>query len=209
MSPSPTSRMHLPVIALTAAAAVAFAAADLLNPGYDPIAETASRYVNGTAGWLIPTALVALAAAAVALHRRLRGGAGRVALLVFAAGVGIAALFPADPPGQYHRPSTSELVHGLAAWAAFIALPVAALLLTRTIAAGADRRRLRIAAWATVAATGVFAVFLIDVMGGPSLRIGASESLVGLTERIALAADLVWLALAATSAGRASVADQA
>ncbi|MEV0651085.1 DUF998 domain-containing protein [Phytomonospora sp. NPDC050363] len=185
---------HL-VPALTALSAAAFVAADLANPDYDPVAETASRFVHGTAGWLIPTAIAAMAAAAALLALAVRGLGGRIALWTAATGLALAAVFRADPPGHYSAPSASEMAHGLGAWIAFTALPVAALLLSR-------RLGLRAAAWASVAATVVFTVFLIDVMDGPSLRIGSSESLVGLTERLAIAANLVWLALAARRSGK-------
>src|SRR4051794_20042183 len=107
---------------------VAIAVADVVNPQYSPISETISRYVNGNAGWLITVALLAIGAGSallVGLFGRVPGGrmpggvgwrVGRGALGVWAAGVLVAGLFPADRPGQWSHPSTSELVHGMAAW---------------------------------------------------------------------------------------------
>ncbi|MFF8810364.1 DUF998 domain-containing protein [Streptomyces omiyaensis] len=193
-------------LALIAGGALAMTAVELLNPGQDPVSEVLSRYVHGTAGALLPAALLAVAAASAVLAVRLRGGAGRIAVAVWALGILVAGVFPADPSGRHHRPSASELVHGNAAFLAFAALPVAALLLRRTLTAA--RPRLRTALTALTAAsllgTAALAVFLADVMdGGPSLGLGGAPTLLGLVERIVLAADLGWVAVAlvATTAG--------
>lgn len=92
------------------------------------------------------------------------------------------------------------MVHGTAAWPAFVALSVAALLLTGPLVARqrTGRTALRAAAAASVVATLALAVCLVDVMDGPSLGLGSAPILVGLVERLAIAADLAWLALAAT-----------
>jgi hypothetical protein len=113
------------MLATLGVSALAIAAADVLNPQYNPLSETVSRYVNGTAGWLITVAILGIGAASAALVPLLRGP-GRWALAVWAAGVLVAGVFPADPPGRWSQPSVSEMVHGLAAWVAFAALAVTA-----------------------------------------------------------------------------------
>ncbi|MGW4055672.1 DUF998 domain-containing protein [Streptomyces sp. NPDC004779] len=186
-------------LALIGAGALAMAAVELLNPGYDLVSEALSRYVHGTAGVLLPAALLAVGAASAVLAARLRGGAGRVAVALWAAGIMIAGVFPADPPGHHHRPSTSELVHGSAAFLAFAALPAAALLLRRTLTAARPRLRtaLNALALASLLGTAALAVLLADVMdGGPSLGLGGAPTLLGLVERLVLAADLAWVAVA-------------
>ncbi|MFI9019166.1 DUF998 domain-containing protein [Streptomyces griseus] len=194
-------------LALIGLGALAMAAVEGLNPDYDLVSETLSRYVHGTAGWLLPAALLAVGAASAVLTVRLGSGtrrAGRAALVLWTAGIGIAACFPADPPGYWSRPSFSELVHGNAAFLAFAALPTAAVLLRRTLVARRPRLRTALNALtaASVVATAVLAVFLVDVMdGGPSLGLGGAPTLVGLVERAVLAADFGWLALALTAAG--------
>ncbi|MBP0932462.1 hypothetical protein J0X20_02235 [Streptomyces sp. KCTC 0041BP] len=51
-------------------------------------------------------------------------------------------------------------------------------------------------------ATVVLAVFLTDVKsGGPSLRLGGAPTLVGLAERLLLAVDFGWIALALVVTG--------
>ncbi|WOX20132.1 DUF998 domain-containing protein [Streptomyces solicathayae] len=196
-------------VAALALAAGAIAAADLLNPQYSPVSEAVSRYVNGSAGWLVTLALVAIGAASALLAARLGrlpgGGVarrtGRTALAVWAGGVLVAAVFPADPPGHWSRPTLSEMVHGTAAMPAFVALPLAALVLAGPLGARwpAGRTALRALAAASVVTTVALAVCLVDVMDGPSLGVGSAPTLVGLVERLAIAADLAWLALAATA----------
>ncbi|MGY3336015.1 hypothetical protein ACVW0K_002114 [Streptomyces filamentosus] len=189
-------------LALIGAGVLAMTAVELLNPRYDLVSETLSRYVHGTAGWLLPASLLAVAAASALLTARLWGTGGRAAraaLVVWTAGILVAGLFPADPPGHYHRPSPSELVHGNAAFLAFAALPTAAVLLRRALAARRPRLRpaLTALAAASVLTTAALAVFLVDVMdGGPSLGFAGAPTPVGLVERLVLAADLGWLVLA-------------
>ncbi|MEV6248852.1 response regulator transcription factor [Streptomyces sp. NPDC051742] len=133
--PGPGLRAPLPLLAT---GALAMATLEMLNPGYDLVSETLSRYVHGTAGWLLPVGLLAAATASAVLAIRLGAGfrrTGRAALLVWTAGLLLAVLFPADPPGHWNRPSPSELVHGNAAFLAFAALPTAAVLLHGTLAA--------------------------------------------------------------------------
>ncbi|MGW8365156.1 DUF998 domain-containing protein [Streptomyces wedmorensis] len=198
-------------LALIGAGALAMVMVEMLNPEYDLVSETLSRYVHGTAGPLLPAALLAVGAASAVLAARLgpgtgrAGRAGRAALVVWTLGILVAGLFPADPPGHWHRPSPSELVHGNAAFLAFAALPTAAVLLRRRMPT-AHRPGLRTAlnalTWASITTTTALAVFLIDVMdGGPSLGLGSAPTLVGLAERLVIAADLAWLALALVAVG--------
>ncbi|MFJ8013816.1 DUF998 domain-containing protein [Streptomyces sp. NPDC096339] len=204
---APAAGVRAP-LTLIGIGALAMAAVEALNPEYDLVSETLSRYVHGTAGRLLPVALLAVGAASAVLVVRLGARtrrAGRAAIVVWTAGILVAALFPADPPGHWSRPSLSELVHGNAAFLAFAALPTAAVLLRRTLAAR-QRQALRTAlnalTMASATLTAALAVFLVDVMdGGPSLGFGDTPTLVGLVERLVLAADLGWVALALAAAG--------
>ncbi|MBB3725195.1 DUF998 domain-containing protein [Nonomuraea dietziae] len=173
--------------------AAAFAISDMVNRELSPVGETVSRFVNAGAGWLVPLGLVAVALAAaaltVALARTGMSRAGTWLLGIWSAGVLVAAIFPADPPGRWDNPSVSETVHGLSAWAAFLAFMVAAVVLTRAWPRDA---LLTGATVAVVAGMIMFVITLVDVMVARSL-----PPVVGLTERIAIAANLGWMALAA------------
>ncbi|GAA2778998.1 DUF998 domain-containing protein [Streptomyces showdoensis] len=201
-------------LALIGIGALAMAAVETLNPRYELVSETLSRYVHGTAGWLVPAALLAVGTASAILAVRLGAGtrrAGRAALAVWAAGILVAGFFPADPPGNWSHPSLSELVHGNAAFLAFAALPTAAMLLRGTLVARRPglRTALNTSTVATATATVVLAVFLTDVMsGGPSLRLGGAPTLVGLAERLVLAVDFGWIALALAVVGTSSEREQ-
>ncbi|GAA1406756.1 hypothetical protein GCM10009639_54920 [Kitasatospora putterlickiae] len=203
---APAAGVRTP-LALIGIGALAMAAVETLNPEYDLVSETLSRYVHGTAGWLLPAALLAVGAASAVLVVRLGAGtrrAGRAALAVWTAGILVAALFPADPPGHWSRPSLSELVHGNAAFLAFAALPTAAALLRGTLVARRPglRTALNTLTAASATTTAALAVFLVDVMGGgPSLGLGGAPTLIGLAERLVLAVDFGWVALALTVVG--------
>lgn len=183
-------------------AAAAIVTADIVNPQYSPVAETVSRYVNGTAGWLITVAILGIGLASAGVVAKVRGSA-RWVLAVWAAGILVAGVFPADPPGRWSRPSVSEMVHGTAAWVALAAFPVAAVLLAR--AAGRRRRLLGTLATASAVATAALFVVLGDVMDGPSLTV-AGTPVVGLVERVVIAINLIWLAMVAGTPASQAVA---
>ncbi|MEU9200826.1 DUF998 domain-containing protein [Streptomyces sp. NPDC048332] len=180
-------------------AVLAFAVSDAVNRGYDPLAETISRYVNLPHGWLVTVGLLAVAVGSAAVAVR-AGGSGRAGwLLYFWAGcVAVAAVFPADPPGNWDRPSVSDSVHGGAAWMGFLALAIAIVRLTviwrREPAWASQARGLTVLAWASSVAFVLFAAAFLD-------RAALTHTApLGLAERIVLALNLAWLAVAATSA---------
>ncbi|CAM5467396.1 DUF998 domain-containing protein [Streptomyces narbonensis] len=183
-----------------AVAVFALALSDVVNRGYDPLTETVSRYVNQPHGWLVTVGLLAVAggSAAVAVAVRAGGSGWGGRLLHFWAGcVLVAAVFPADPPGNWSRPSLSDGVHGVAAWAGFLALAIAIVRLTtvwrRDPAWASKRRGLTVLAWASAAAFVLFAVAFVDKAAL------THTAPLGLAERVVIALDLAWLALAATS----------
>ncbi|MDK0521284.1 DUF998 domain-containing protein [Streptomyces sp. ML-6] len=194
-----------------AIAALALTVSDVVNEGYDPLAETVSRYVNLPHGWLVTVGLLgfALGSAALAVRTVRAGGGGRAEgggrsgwLLGFWAGcVLVAAVFPADPPGGWDRPSTADTVHGVAAWAGFLALAVAIVRLTvrwrREPARASGARGLTMLAWASSVAFVLFAAAMVD-------RAALTHTApLGLAERVVIAVDLAWLALAAATTSAA------
>ncbi|MFE7614757.1 DUF998 domain-containing protein [Streptomyces sp. NPDC057496] len=188
-----------------AVAALALTASDVVNQGYDPLAETVSRYVNLPHGWLVTVGLlgIALGSAALAVRTVRTGGGGRSGWLLgfWAVCVLVAAVFPADPPGGWDRPSTSDTVHGVAAWAGFLALAVAIVRLTvlwrREPARASGARGLTVLAWASSVAFVLFAAAMVD-------RAALTHTApLGLAERVVIAVDLAWLALAAVTTSAA------
>ncbi|GGN41493.1 hypothetical protein FHR83_002978 [Actinoplanes campanulatus] len=130
------------------------------------------------------------------------GKAATTLLVVWIAALILGALFPTDPYGQWDRPpSTSGMVHGLAALLAFTSLPAAAVLFTRVWRRDPRRRpaarRLTVTAVLTVIAYLVLVLTFMDVQGSRALTFGPWESLVGLTERLTLWSYVAWLAVAA------------
>lgn len=190
-------------IGTLAAFPATFLAHDLISDEYHPAAETVSRYVNTSTGWLTVAGLLcaSVGAALTAWQLRPAGRGGRIGIVLlwmFAAAVFVAAIAPADPPGNWSNPSMSEIVHGQAAMVAFVSLPAAAVLLSR------DHRRTAALAWTTVAAAAIMMVTLVDVMTGRVLGFGGFPTLLGLTERLALVSFIAWMMtmLAATRRAR-------
>lgn len=195
-----------------AAAVGGVAVVDALNPQWSWVADMASHYVHGRAGWVTTASLATIGvASAVATfllsYTTRQGRVGRWLLGFWSVAVSVAAAFPADPPRQWDRPpSTAGLIHGVAGLFAFAALPVAAVLLTVALRKDPEWRRhaavLTVTAGLTVLAAAPFWVTLVDAMDGPSLTFGSYPAVVGLTERIMLWADLGWLAAVCTGLRR-------
>ncbi|GII32350.1 DUF998 domain-containing protein [Planotetraspora mira] len=188
--------MRFPVLAGLGACAVAFAVSDVVNREMSPVAEVVSRFVNTHAGWLVTVGMYGLALASavftVGVARTRASRTGSWLFGIWSAGLLLAAVFPADPPGRWDDPSVSETIHGLAAWVALLAFLAAAVLLTRRW-----RREpgmpgaLTAVTAAVVLGMILFVITMVDVMGARAL-----PSVIGLTERIVLAADVAWIAVA-------------
>ncbi|MEV0581615.1 DUF998 domain-containing protein [Nonomuraea sp. NPDC050310] len=181
------------VIAGAALGALAFAASDVVNTEMSVVAETVSRFVNTDAGWLVTAGLLSIAAGSAALTWLVaRSGVSRLGtwlLGLWSVGILLAAIFPADPPGQWDNPSVSETVHGLAAWVALLSFVIASVVLGRALP-----RDPLFTATTVVVVVGLvlFMVTLVDAMATRSL-----PAVLGVTERIAIGADLLWMALCA------------
>lgn len=183
------------VIGGAALTAAAFTLSDLVNREMDPVAETVSRFVNTGHGWLVTLGLWAFAAAAAATFLAVRDRAARILMGAFAIGILLAAVLPADPPGHWANPSTSEQIHGLAAWIGLICFNIAAVRLSRR------SPTLRAVAIIAAVCMGLFMVCTFDAMLFREL-----PNLIGLTERLAIAADLLWLCLAARTLAKTAPA---
>ena len=129
--------------------AVAVLALHLLQPERSTLSEAVSFYVHGAQGWLFTAGMLAWgvgsAALVLGLARTIRiraGAAGLFGLAVWSAGVLTSGFFRADPPGQWgNSPSAAALIHENAARVSFIALPIAALLLSHGLRRAPEWRR--------------------------------------------------------------------
>ncbi|MFE6306760.1 DUF998 domain-containing protein [Nocardiopsis sp. NPDC057823] len=181
------------ILAGSGLCAAAFILSDLVNREMSPVAETVSRFVNTGHGWLVTVGLVGLALAGAASAVRVADRPGRVLLWIWAAGIAVSAVFPADPPGNWAAPSVSETVHGLAAWVALGSFTAAAVVLARRWRGLPGTPRALAPVTAGLAASMVlFVVTLVDAMAFREL-----PALLGVTERAVIAADLVWMCVAA------------
>jgi hypothetical protein len=191
--------------------AVAVLALHLLQPERSALNEAVSFYVHGAQGWLFTVGLLAWgfgsAALLLGLARTIRiraGAAGLLGLAVWSAGVLTSGLFSADPPIQmYNNPSAVGLIHENAARASFIALPIAALLISHGLRRAPEWRR-------TAGVIYFFAAMILVsliVFFASLLPISDSLSppiLFGLTERMLLAVYAAWLCAAAIGLLRSS-----
>ena len=159
--------------------------------GADPIRSTFSEYVHTEQGALLVgvamlmvgfAALSVVGAYALGAHPRARHVSRLVA--VFGAGLVLLAVFPQEPanmPLTWHG-----AIHRYVALTAFIALPLAALLMRDRV--------LRLLAVGSLATLTVFVATFVPVVGARAYS--------GLVERILLAADLVILVVMARRAAR-------
>jgi len=117
-------------------------AAVVANPQWNPLTRQLSEYALGHQGWLQVAAFLAsalsYAALFVALRPHVHGAAGRAGLgillycVLATIGVGVFVTDPmTTPPGAVSIRGTLHVVFGLSA---LVLLPVAALLLTRSLA---------------------------------------------------------------------------
>jgi len=146
---------------------------------YSLVSEPVSRYVNASLGWVTVVGLFCLGIGTALVAWRVRS---RV-LGVAAAATGVAAVFPADPPGNWSNPTLSDTIHGQAAMLAFAALALSALVV----------KEARILAWVAVGSTAFMMVTLVDVMTVRWLATATIPTFFGLTERVALLAYVAWM----------------
>jgi hypothetical protein len=128
------ARISLPGVQLAIAAAVAtvalLASLRALSPEFDPSYRLMSEYALGRYGWVLSLTFLAWGASSWALaftirpHIRSRGGrVGLVLLVVAGLGQALASVFDI----------THDVMHNLAGAMGILGLPVAALLITRSL----------------------------------------------------------------------------
>jgi hypothetical protein len=175
---------------LLAIAALAMAALHVVQPALDPYAEPVSFYVHGAQGWLLPIALGAFGAAALALARAIRAVASSTScrlLALFGAGMLVTAVIPSDAWFPWEaRPSWHGLIHAAAAMLAPALLLFPMVATMRLHPAGAILAVVY-GASLLVSATSLAVGFLRD----------EAPPAIGLAERILALAAVAWLILAA------------
>lgn len=169
---------------LAAADLVVLVLLHVLRPDVDPVLRPTSEYALGPLGGLMLFATVGVGVAALllvpVLRPRVPGTPGRVGLVLlglFGVVKVVQAAFPIDPPGTA---TAVGAVHDVLGTVAFVALPVAAVLLARATGARAPL-------WV---AAGLSAALLVVLAGAPF----------GLAQRVYLVLATGWLLVTALAA---------
>jgi hypothetical protein len=164
--------------------------------GLDPLRMTLSEYALGPLGWMFDAGVTGLAAGSVlVLFALVSAGslrwpsAGAVALLVWAGALLVLVMF--QKADWSVGPSLSGYVHRYAGFAAFVALPAAALAVGRC-GTGRFAARLRVLAvlaygWLAVIVAGMLLYPLAGVPMWQVVPLGLVERGLALTEVAALA----------------------
>jgi hypothetical protein len=182
--------------------ALAVIALHLLPTGLDPIGRTVSEYVNQPYGWLVPIAGVGLGAGSLALTLALahalpapRPRAGLALLAVWGLAMILAAAFPTDPapPGRPIHLTATGAVHVIAGVVAFLALAVAAPLISRAISGDPTRVAAAVRTLAVLAPLGLLLFVATAVNRPPISRLIGEPNAWGLGERVMVAVYVAWL----------------
>jgi len=176
----------------------AVTALHLLPTGLDPIRRTVSEYVNEPYGLLVPLAGAGIGLGSLAIAHALAPSISRparVLLTVWGAAMLVVATFPADPapPGRPITLTPSGTVHLAAGAIAIVSLPVAAVLISRTLPRTA--RALRLLGLATPFGLLIFVVTMVN--RPPVSRLIGEPIAHGLGERIMITIYCAWLLTAA------------
>jgi hypothetical membrane protein len=169
--------------------------AQALPPHYSPIRQPESDLAVGPYGWIMAVNFIVRgllsAALLTALWKVLAPSRhvylGLALLGVWTAGAFLLAVFPTDLSG--HGATAHGRIHLTVALLAFISIPVAEILLARALAR--DARWAAPGSRATTVANLTAVAFALLLVGILVPRIG------GLTERIFLAAALLWMLIVA------------
>jgi hypothetical protein len=193
---APAARL---AIAGSIAVALTILALHAIRPEYEPSWRFISEYAIGPGGWIMQTAFLLWAASCGALalalrgHVRSRAGkAGRIVLLVVAAALVAAGLFPQDPvtaPPEAH--TLSGTIHALASMIGIPGIPIAAMLISsslwRTDPHWRPQRLVLMASahatWISLAAMAAYLAWAVPQSGGftPEVMAGWMNRLVVVT----------------------------
>ena len=193
--------------ALTIAGIAAYVAivviAQLLPPHYSVVRSAESDLAVGRYGWLMTSAFVVrgalslalVAAVALATRGATRSRLGLWLIGLWGAGALLLAVFPTDLPGATRTAHGG--IHALVAFAAFFAVGLGELLVSRRIAAldgwHQFAKRVRRLALAALAAC----VAAVAALGLSATGSGGLGGVAGLLERVFLGLVLLWMLLVA------------
>ncbi|HEX4814231.1 MAG TPA: DUF998 domain-containing protein [Nonomuraea sp.] len=168
-----------------------------VETGLDPMRSVISEYAFHAAGWLLPASLTLFSMGGTLIAEAMRrAGANRWVvglLLAWGASMFLIGAFPTDRPGV--PLSLSGGIHRYAAFAAFLVMPVAGLLLARARVRYAGVMRI-LCAIALGALVLVVIPYVVRMFGVP---LANDDIPAGLIQRIVVVTELGVLALAGAS----------
>ncbi|MFG1706437.1 DUF998 domain-containing protein [Nonomuraea sp. M3C6] len=170
--------------------------------GLDPMHSVISEYAFQASGWLLPASLTLFAVGSALIAEALRrAGMSRwvvALLLAWGASMFLIGAFPTDRPGV--PLSMSGGIHRYAAFAAFLVMPVAGLLLAKARIRYAKTVRI-LSGLALGALLLVVVPYVVRMFGIPLTN---DDIPAGLTQRVVVVTELGVLALAGLSMLRPS-----
>lgn len=194
---------------------VLLAALHIIKPEFDPSWRFVSEYAIGHHGWIMVLAFLFLAlsclASVIAIRSQIKttgGKIGLVLLLVVAASLIAAGVFVADPiTASKGELTTHGNLHGLAAMIGIPGLPIAAVLISRSLVrnqAWSSTRRLLL--WtAQLTWISVLAMFVsMFIMLGQTQGKFGPDVLIGWPNRLVVLAYCIWLMVVAWRASKLS-----
>jgi hypothetical protein len=171
--------------------------------GLDPLHSVISEYAFQESGWLLPASLTLFAVGSALIAEAMRRtGVNRWIvglLLAWGASMFLIGAFPTDPPGL--PLSLSGGIHRYAAFAAFLVMPVAGLLLVKSRIRYAKAMKV-LCALALGALVLVVIPYVVRMFGIPLTN---DDIPAGLTQRAVVVTELGVLALAGLSMLRHSL----
>ncbi|MGP3960064.1 DUF998 domain-containing protein [Nonomuraea sp. 3N208] len=171
--------------------------------GLDPLHSVISEYAFQESGWLLPASLTLFAAGSALIAEVMRrAGVNRWVvglLLAWGASMFLIGAFPTDPPGL--PLSLSGGIHRYAAFAAFLVMPLAGLLLVKARIRYAKAMKI-LCALALGALVLVVIPYVVRMFGIPLTN---DDIPAGLTQRAVVVTELGVLALAGLSMLRHSL----
>ncbi|MGH9966322.1 MAG: DUF998 domain-containing protein [Pyrinomonadaceae bacterium] len=215
-----------PVMAISPGAAyISFAAAaiflvlltvlHIIKPEFDPSWRFVSEYAIGRHGWVMVLAFLFLALSCLSSDIAIRsqigttgGKIGLALLVVVAVALVAAGIFVADPiTASKDELTTHGSLHGLAAMIGIPGLPIAAVLISRSLGRNevwsSSRRLLLWTAHLTWISVLVMFVSMFIMLGQTQGKFGPNV-LIGLPNRLVVLAYCVWLMVIAWRASQVS-----